>query len=285
MGIRRFSVGKWGSMLFALSFGTMVVQTVGLEQTPFSQAAYDTIAKNYVTEGRVAYPRLKANRAELDQYVDSVGKVTQAEFDAWDDAGKIAFLLNAYNAITLKIILDHQPITKRSGGPASLIFPVNSVRQIPGAWDKITHMVLGRPTKLNDIEHEILRKKFKEPRIHMALVCGAKGCPPLRSEAYDGQRLSEQLDDQARTFLSNPIKFRIDREKNVVWLSQIFQWFGGDFLKTFGKPEGFGKHSNIENACLAFVSRYLSANDQAYLKERNYRVKYLDYDWSLNEDV
>ena len=257
----------------------------------FENEAYDSILKNYVKDGRVAYSRLKTARADLDRYVEFLGKIQESEYQSWDEPRKIAFWLDAYNAITLKVILDHYPI-KRSGSPAALIFPASSIRQISGAWDKITHPVLGRPMKLNDIEHEILRKHFREPRIHMALVCAARGCPPLRSEAYDGKRLGEQLDDQARRFLSNPIKFRIDREKKEVWLSQIFQWFGEDFLKGYGvPPEGFLQGSRIERACLAFVSRYLSSEESDFLKkgnpmfkENNYRIRYLEYDWSLNED-
>ncbi|MBI1953869.1 MAG: DUF547 domain-containing protein [Candidatus Omnitrophica bacterium] len=248
----------------------------------FSHDLYDRVLKEHVVDGRVDYARLQANREGLDRYVASLAELQPRVYGTWNEPTKIAFWINAYNAITLKVVLDHYPI-RRGLSPAGLAFPANSIRQIPGVWDRITHPVMGRPTTLDAIEHEILRGQFREPRIHMALVCAAKGCPPLRAEAYEGKHLNAQLDDQTSRFLASPAKFRMDRKQGVVWLSPIFQWFGDDFLKAFGVPEGFEDHAGSERAILAFVSRYVKSEDQSFLKTENYRVAYLGYDWSLNE--
>lgn len=274
---------KWFRIL--LGVGALVVSAPASGQAAseeFSHALYDQVLKEYVVDGRVDYARLKGNRSGLDRYVASLAELKPRIYEAWDGPTKIAFWINAYNAITLKVVLNRYPI-RRSLSPGGLVFPADSIRQIPGAWDRITHPVMGRPMTLDEIEHGVLRKEFQEPRIHAALVCAAKGCPPLRSEAYEGERLEGQLEDQARRFLSDPAKLRIDRRERVVRLSPIFQWFGQDFLKVHEPPGGFTGHADVERAVLVFVSRHVKSDDQSFLKAGNYRVVYSGYDWSLNE--
>jgi len=268
-----------------LGAGALIVSAPAAGQAAseeFRHALYDQILKEYVVDGHVDYARLKENRSDLDQYIALLAGLEPHVYAIWNTPAKIAFWVNAYNAITLKVILDHYPI-QRVFSPATFVFPANSIRQIPGAWDRITHSVMGRPMTLDEMEHRVLRKEFQEPRIHMALVCAAKGCPPLRSEAYEGERLEGQWEDQARRFLSDPARFRLDQRERVVRLSSIFQWFGQDFLNAYGAPEGFTGHTDIERAVLAFVSRYLKSEDQTFLKAGNYRVVYVGYDWNLNE--
>jgi len=117
----------------------------------------------------------------------------------------------------------------------------------------------------------------------MALVCAAMGCPPLRTEPYEGDKLDRQLNDQTRVFLANPQKFRLDRGQGKVYLSSIFKWFGGDFVNNFGTDKAFTGFSPDERAVLNFVSQYLAAGDRDYLLHGKYTLVYLDYDWSLNE--
>jgi hypothetical protein len=249
---------------------------------PFSYGSYDRILKAYVDDrGMVYYRGLKAQPKDLDAFVAAAGRLDPHGFAKWPESEKIAFWINAYNALTLQVIIRNYPI--RSSFFRSLIYPKNSIRQIPGVWDKIRFQVVGRRMTLNDIEHGILRKKFDEPRIHFALVCASIGCPKLRSDAYQGARLSRQLDDQTRQFLRNAEKFRIDRHDGRVYLSPIFKWFGGDFVKTYATEKGFGGHDGTDRAVLNFISRYLADVDRAYLVSGEYDTEYLDYDWSLNE--
>jgi len=109
------------------------------------------------------------------------------------------------------------------------------------------------------------------------------GCPKLRNEPYAGEKLGDQLDDQARSFLAAPSKFHIDRRAGRVGLSSIFKWFGDDFVERYGTSEKFSGHSKSRRATLAFASGYLSASDAQYLASQRYDIDYLDYDWSLNE--
>lgn len=248
----------------------------------FAFDSYGAALRRYVNErGLVNYRGLKAGSANLDAFSASLATISPAQFDSWSEPRKIAFWLNAYNALTLEAIIRNYPI--RSSFLRSTIYPKNSIRQIPGVWDKLRFSVAGREMTLDEIEHATLRAKFNEPRIHVALVCAALSCPPLRTEPYAGEHLDHQLDDQARTFLASPHGLRIERKAGKVYLSSIFKWFGQDFVKTYGTRKQFSRKSDIERAILNFVSRYVSDADRDFLLSGEYQIEYLDYDWTLNE--
>lgn len=248
----------------------------------FSLDPYAAALRRYVNErGLVDYRGLKANRSELDTFSASLASVLPPELDSWSEPQEIAFWINAYNALTLEAIIRNYPI--RSSFLRSTIYPKNSIRQIPGVWDKLRFAVAGREMTLDEIEHATLRAKFNEPRIHVALVCAALSCPPLRNEPYTGEQLDHQLNDQARTFLASPQGLRIDRKAGKVHLSSIFKWFGGDFVKKYGTAETVAGKSDSERAVLNFVSRYVSDADREFLLSGAYKIEYLEYDWTLNE--
>jgi len=253
-----------------------------VQAQPFSYGDYADALKTYVNDnGMVNYALLKSHGEKLDSFLNSLAGLNRSAYDGWTEPAKIAFWLNAYNACTLKAIITHYPI--RSSFLTSIRFPKNSIRQISGAWDELEFSVMGRPMTLDGIEHGVLRKEFHEPRIHMALVCAAMGCPPLRNEPYTGDRLGDQLDDQARRFLSNPAKFRIAADGGTVYLSPIFKWFGEDFVARYGVEQGYGGHSAVQRATLHFISGYLDKEDARRAPSGDYSISYLDYDWSLNE--
>jgi hypothetical protein len=266
--------------------GILALAAVGLvraaQQPEFDYAPYASVLATYVNgEGLVDYKGLKANRAELDRFGRELADLAPAAFEKWGDKEKIAFWINAYNALTLQAIIDHYPI--KAGFFSSLVYPKNSIRQISGVWDKITFPVMGKPMTLDDIEHGTLRKRFHEPRIHTALVCAAMGCPKLRNEPYVADRLDEQFADQTRGLLADPKKFRIDRQRGRVDLSSIFKWFGEDFVAAYGTDAGFKGHSDAERAVLNYLSAYLGEQDRRYLEQGAYGISYLKYDWTLNE--
>ena len=229
----------------------------------------------------VNYKALKANPHDLNSYVRSLADLRQSDYRQWPDQTRIAFWLNAYNGLTLKTIINNYPI--KSSFLKSRIYPKNSIRQISGVWDKITHKVMGKDMTLSHIEHKILRAKFEEPRIHMAMVCAAISCPHLRNEPYDGTRLDAQLDDQSNRFLSSRLKLKITRMDKVIHLSPIFKWFTQDFLSQYVPKQAIGKHSKENQAVLHFIAGYLNEPFQKFLMAGDYKLKYLDYDWSLNE--
>ena len=248
----------------------------------FSFDPYGAALHRYVNErGLVNYRGLKADNSQLDAFSASLASVSPAQYASWSEPRKIAFWINAYNALTLEAIIRNYPI--RSSFLRSAVYPKNSIRQIPGVWDKLRFAVAGREMTLDEIEHATLRAKFNEPRIHVALVCAALSCPPLRNEPYTGEKLDQQLDDQARTFLASSQGLRIDRQAGEVHLSSIFKWFGEDFVRTYGTREQFAGKSDVERAVLNFVSRYVSDPDREFLVSSAYRIEYLDYDWTLNE--
>lgn len=230
-------------------------------------ASWGRVLDSALREGRVDYRKLKEQPAQLETYVKELGAVPEADYKLWSKPDQLAFWLNAYNAFTVKAIVDHYPI--RARGLAALRYPKNSIRQIPGVWDKLRWSAAGRQVTLDEIEHKIVRPGFGEPRAHMALVCAALGCPPLRREPYAGNTIEPQLDDQARTFLASPRGLRVDRERGEVRISSIFKWFAEDF--------------GGEKGALEFVARHAPAAERDYLRSGRFKVRYLDYDWTLND--
>ena len=182
-------------------------------------------------KGLVDYRGLKQNRSSLDNFSLSLERVDSESYDGWKEGDQVALWINAYNALTLKAIVAHYPI--ESSFLASLRFPKNSIRQISGVWDKLLFSVRNEKVTLDQIEHRILRARFKEPRIHVALVCAAMGCPPLRDQPFIGSRLDAQLNDQSRRFLADPKKFVIDRDRARVFLSPILKCYKKNFLPMY----------------------------------------------------
>ncbi|MGD1703711.1 DUF547 domain-containing protein [Dapis sp. BLCC M229] len=236
---------------------------------PFNYQNYSSILKEYVSnQGLVDYKKLKENRQKLDEFNAAIGAVSPSSYNSWTDAEKIAFLINAYNSLTLESIIDS--------------YPTKSIRRIPGVWKIRKFDVAGEKMTLDHIEHKVLRKEFNEPGIHVALVCAAISCPPLRQEPYTGKQLEKQLDEQAKIFLGNSQGFRIDSQNNAVYFSSIFKWFGQDFEKTYGKNENIDGLNKTENAIVNYARKYVDYNAKKLLEKGGYKVKYSDYDWSLN---
>lgn len=272
-------------LFFVLPLLVLIVQcgtTMAAADLPFSYSDYGEVLKTYVDEqGLVNYRELKSHRMGLDRFVHSLSVLNPSVYDSWEEKQKLAFWINVYNALTIKAIIDNYPI--KATFFRSLRFPSNSIRQIPGVWDRIAFNVMGNRMTLDQIEHETLRAKFHEPRIHMALVCAALGCPLLRNEPYFAEKLDAQLNDQTKSFLGNPEKFRIDRKAGTVHLSSIFKWFGQDFEKQYGTTEKLSRFQGPERSVLNFISGYLNPVDRTYLETGVFSTDYLKYDWSLNE--
>jgi hypothetical protein len=225
-----------------------------------SHALFDGVLKQFVRNARVDYAALKAHPQDLNRYLEHLASVAKADFQQWNEGQQMAFLINTYNAYTLRLILDH--------------YPLKSIKDIgtafSGPWAQPVVRLFGESLTLDTVEHKMLRKDYREPRIHFALVCAAKGCPPLRNEVYVTARLDEQLDDQARKFLANPEKNRVETSEHVVYLSPIFKWYTADFEKKSG-------------SVLAALKPYWPGNPPADLASGGFRIRYTDYNWSLND--
>lgn len=225
-----------------------------------SHRLYSHVLATRVKNGTVDYRGLQSDPGELHSYLDQLASVSEDRFRKWTRAEQQAFLINLYNAATLRLIIDH--------------YPVRSIKDIggflKGPWDQPVVRLFGRAVTLNHIEHGILRKEYGEPRVHFALVCAAKGCPPLRGVPYLAEKLEDQLEDQGRIFLKNRRKNYVDPKSRTVFLSPIFDWFEDDFTEKSG-------------AVLAFVQPYFPKDDGRELLTRPHKIKYTYYDWTLND--
>jgi hypothetical protein len=248
----------------------------------FDHAVFDSLLQKYVTKGLVNYQALKANPALMAKYLKQLEQVNATDFENWQREEKITFWINAYNAITIEGILRNYPI---QGGSilARIRFSRNSIRQISDFWDTVYIKVMGRDLTLNQIEHKILRKQFKDPRVHFAIVCASIGCPVLESRAFFTEGLEHRLDQAARNFINDPEKVRLDKEKNVLYLSSIFDWYKEDFIASDNAEKYIGRYDKEERGVIEFIIKLLPEEKRIYIKENQSEIKYLDYDWSLNE--
>lgn len=222
----------------------------------FDQSALDGLLKRYVSRERVDYRLWKASAEDQAVLTGYISRLGSADPSGWSRDEKLAFYINAYNAITLKSVLE--------------AYPVRSIKNIPGVWASRKWRVAGRDLTLNDIEHKILRAELQEARIHFAIVCASVGCPPLQPWAFSGAKIDQQLDSVARSFLNAPDRVRVDVERKTLVISAIFQWFPEDFVRSAGSVP-------------AFVARYRFSSEAQALAQGRWTVSYLDYNWSLNE--
>jgi len=226
-----------------------------------SHEQWSAILRWWVAGGRVDYAGLqREGQPALDAYLATLSGACGADYERWTRAERIAFWVNAYNAFTVRLILDHYPIAS-----------IRKIGWLPGAAFRQRFIPMdglkGGPISLDDIENGTLRSAFREPRIHFALVCASRSCPVLRGDAYRGADLDRQLDEQARAFLRDPAKNRVDPINRTLFLSSIFKWFRGDFEAASGSLP-------------AYVARYIDAGTAPVA---DYDVEFLDYDWSLND--
>lgn len=227
-----------------------------------SHKEFQVILKSVVKSGNVDYKSLKNDRKSLDRYLASLSSVSEKEFAKFSEKEQLAFLINAYNAFTLDLIVKNYPVKSIGdiGGPIRM---VNLARGTP--WKKFTFPLLGQDRNLDWIEHGKLRVDYKEPRIHFAINCASIGCPLLRNEAYLASKLDAQLTSATKGFLVEKSKNRYEAKSNTLYLSKIFEWFADDFIKDSG-------------SVLKFVQKY-----SAEPLQNNPTIKYTNYDWNLNE--
>lgn len=267
-----------------ISYGLEEVKTDSFDH---SYATYNSLLNRYVINARVNYEGFIASRAEFETFLRTLGSVEENDFESWTEEQRLAFWINAYNAFTIKAIIDHYPI-KRSFTLVGIFYaPSDSILQIKGVWTKLQFRALGNMVTLGEIEHETLRKKFNEPRIHMAINCASISCPDLRNEAYTPEKLEEQLADASINFVNNPDKgVYVNEQSGKVKLSKIFKWFGDDFINNYGSKKLFNNYSLKENAVLNFTSDYIESEEvKEYLMNNKLKIGYLGYDWHLNEQT
>jgi hypothetical protein len=243
----------------------------------WDHAVWDQLLKTHVVvlrEGqatKVDYQAFAAQRAALKRYLDALGQVRTETFDSWSKAEQLAFLINAYNAWTVELILTQYPDLES-------IKDLGSWFRSP--WAKAFIPLLGESRSLDDIEHQLIRGsgRYNEPRIHFAVNCASIGCPALRAEAYTAANLDAQLADQASQFLMDRSRNRPTDEGLV--LSSIFKWYRDDF------EQGWRGIDQLETFLVGQSTALgLSAEQVAQLQSKTLPLQYDDYDWRLNDIV
>jgi hypothetical protein len=238
-------------------------------QDLFRHDAWDRMLQQHVTpEGRVDYRALKQQPGDLERYVAAVQAYSPDNAPAMfpSDAHRLAYWINAYNALIVKRVVDH--------------YPIASIRDLGSLFSGVfskTQVVGGKALSYDDIEHKIIRRRFREPRIHFVLNCASKSCAPLRRRALTAETLEQTLQQAAVEFLNDPRHVRIHPETGRLELSKYFDWFADDFT---GGPRGSGGRASV----LDFIRPYLAPDTQQILAgRRDWRVDFLAYDWRLND--
>jgi hypothetical protein len=257
LAIRSAVIFQFAIIAF-FSFFSCHSSSLGMSGTePPSHQIWDDLLNRFVkSDGTVDYKSLKDHKSELEQYLTLLSE-NAPDRSTWSTDEQLAYWINAYNAFTVKLIVDNYPVKSiRDLGPALKIPLINDV------WHYKFFEIGGVRTCLDDIEHGILRKEFDEPRIHFAINCASVSCPPLLNEAFTAETLEAQLVKVATGFINDPKRNRLAPDQ--VQISSIFDWFEGDFTKT--------------GSLVQFLNRYSKVKIKP-----SARISYLEYNWKLNE--
>jgi hypothetical protein len=268
------------------------VNTVQLpDKVTFHDVCADSLGRFVDDKGMVKYRLLDHRKGQIEAILEKFAKLKRDEYESWPREDKVAFWINACNIEMLRVIVDNYPI-ESTRFKRFFYWPPDDIRHIEPVgifgvtkWDRYKLIVMEEEFSLSEIERRFFRKEFNEPRVFFALTHATLSGPPLRNEPYYGYKLSEQLDDQVRRFLSSRRAFRIDRERKVVYISAIFQatWYGREFIAKYGTEKKFKKQQPATRAALNFISNYISPKDKSFIEKESCTVSYIGYDWRLND--
>ena len=274
---RRRQVLRSAAGLAAGSLAMTATRTARAQAFDHSHAAWTALLRRHVVllrdgqASQVRYAGFAAERAALQAYLGTLSALPRAGFEALGKADQQAFLINAYNAFTVELILTKYPDLKSIRDLGSLLSSPWKPRWIP---------LLGGRASLDDIEHRMLRARgrYDEPRVHFAVNCASIGCPMLREEAFVGERLDAQLEQQARRFMADRSRNRYEATRGRLELSKIFDWYGEDFTlghRGIGSVRGFAaRHADLLADAPA---------DRERIRRESVDLDFLEYDWSLND--
>ncbi|MFH1370821.1 MAG: DUF547 domain-containing protein [Planctomycetota bacterium] len=262
------------------------IQAAPTEPSPVAQLCdkCTQILSTYVDrQGMVDYRSLSRKKLELLDVLDIFRDFDRDRYKSLSKEDKLAFWINAYNLEFIKIILDNYPI--ESSRVLRLFWPPNSIQHIKGLWDQHKFIIMDEEFTLQEIDDRFFRKEFVDPRVFFAICYGSVSGPTLRNGAYCGQDLSNQLDEQVMSNLASGKVFRIERENQTVLLSAIFKdtWYGRQFVSKYGTDLKFKQQTPEIRAVLNFLTFYLPPQDVDFLETGNYTVKFMGYDWTLND--
>lgn len=232
----------------------------------FDHSAWDELVRAYVREDgrRFDYVGLKAEEDKLNAYLRDIGS---ADLSVLAPQEIQALFANAYNAYTIRTVLDHVSVDGS--------FTIESIQDVPDVFTRQSHEVGGFTLSLDNIEHNVLRPMFKDPRFHFAVNCASITCPPLPTRAFTGDELGEQLDHVTRAALTNPDYVTV--EDDALLVTKIMEWYGSDFVD----PDNVGSEPTLAG----FIAKYATEDVRDFIasKDAGPTVRFRAYDWSLNK--
>jgi len=267
---------KSAGLFCGILLAALAASAASFDFTGYSRLLGRTVKPN----GMVNYWGLQAGQSALDEIIEAMQKVSLDEFAAWPESERLAFLINAYNARVLQIISRQRHVLFRTN---RWFQKGLSVRRYDGFFDEIPVRLLGRDRTLDSLEDE-LRRYYSEPGVHMALVKGARGSPPLRPEAYTAEKLSEQLRDQTEIFLRDLRKFQVSVREKRISLSPVFRNLCENCAGQYSGVITGGNFSPDDRAMLGFIASHVNGATREFLLTGDYKITWLKFDWMLNEE-
>jgi hypothetical protein len=240
---------------------------------------FDALLDMHVRDGLVYYRALQDDRGRLNRYIASLNAPSVTErYANWPAEQKKAFWLNAYNALVLQTVVNNYPIKGRAS-----MYPSNSIRQIPGAFEKTSHTIAGKTVTLDAIETNMLAE-FGDPRVYIALGRGAVGSGRLRSEAFSTKGVDRQLDEARKQFVTTPRWTKVDALNGKVSVNPILSWRSAEFIKKYaGEAFDLPKREPIELAVIGFLRPHLLDGEEEFIKKNTFQLTYEPFDWRLND--
>lgn len=243
---------------------TIVLSTLAAhaDDTVGSPADYDAILKQYVNGDYFEYGKLKKNKEDLARFERFMKWQAKADVKTMSRADQIAFYINAYNSCCIQAILDN--------------YPVHTPKDVDGYFDKLKFEVAGEKLTVSEIEYDRLIANYKDMRAHFAVVCADRGCLPLKPSAYSGTSLDKDLESAAKKFVADERHFKVDKESGEVQISKIFEWYGPKFLDDPDRPVAGDKPE-------LYLTRWVDKDIRRLLASGEYKLKIIEWDWTLNE--
>ncbi|MBD3321270.1 MAG: DUF547 domain-containing protein [Chitinivibrionales bacterium] len=255
---------------------------ISIHAQPFDYGKYSAVFYAATSiQGMVDYEWLKENPSQLNAFVHDIASLDKNRYESWSGNDKIAFYINVFNALCIKIIVDNYPI--EGGLFKSLIYPKKSIMQISGAFNKIEFTVIGEAVTLEFIRDSILIGQFNEPRVHCTLSYGARGGPSLPGRPYEGEDLDVMFRFAAKEIVNDSSMFLVDRNKKKVYISELFLWHEDDFVPDFSTDTLFAHLEPAQGAVMNFFHSITIDPNKQFLKENTFKIEYIDFDWRLND--
>lgn len=242
-------------LIYLILISILSIQALSINHTDWDEILKKEVKFLKNGQSLFNYQNIKNNPTKFYNYLKSLSDLSKKDYDKMSKEDQMAFLINAYNAFTVKLIIEN--------------YPLKSIKDIGSfffsPWKKEFFKLLGKKRHLDYIEHEVLRKDFKEPRVHFAVVCASMGCPNLQNFAWTGKKLEEQFQLATKNFLGQKDKNFYDKKKKTLFISKIFKWYGDDFNSL---------HKSAKN----FILNFYKIEDK-----KDIAIKWQDYKWELNE--